>query len=145
MKWYHFRRTCTSSYLILSFADDGNASWYSICRVPMVEWRLDCENCRHLTVAGLHDTGPWTSHVSDSYVHGAMMVGHLPSGQFTVSRWNHLKEHTSALDKHNTACKRKKKKKNESWNKPLNIIDLVKRMNQNQNRLYCYQNPKVLM
>ena len=24
----------------------------------MVEWRLDCENCRHLTVVGLHDTGP---------------------------------------------------------------------------------------
>ena len=23
----------------------------------MVEW-LDCENCRHLTVVGLHDTGP---------------------------------------------------------------------------------------
>ena len=24
----------------------------------MVEWRLDCEDCRHLTVIGLHDTGP---------------------------------------------------------------------------------------
>ena len=22
------------------------------------EWRLDCEDCRHLTVVGLHDTGP---------------------------------------------------------------------------------------
>ena len=33
-----------------TFADDGNASWYWVCRVPMV-----CENCRHLTV---HDTGP---------------------------------------------------------------------------------------
>ena len=43
-----------------TFADDGNASWYWVCRVPMVEWRLDCENCRHLTVVGLHDTGPWT-------------------------------------------------------------------------------------
>ena len=20
---------------------------------------MDCENCRHLTVVGLHDTGPW--------------------------------------------------------------------------------------
>ena len=39
-------------------ADDANASWYSVCRVPMVEWRLDCENCRHLTVVGLHDTDP---------------------------------------------------------------------------------------
>ena len=26
----------------------------------MVERRLDCENCRHLTVVGLHDTGPRT-------------------------------------------------------------------------------------
>ena len=42
-----------------TFADDGNVSWYSVCRVPMVEWRLDCENCRHLTVVGLHDTSPW--------------------------------------------------------------------------------------
>ena len=42
-----------------TFAGDGNASWYSVCRVSMVEWRLDCENCRHLTVVGLHDTGPW--------------------------------------------------------------------------------------
>ena len=25
----------------------------------MVDRRLDCENCRHLTVVGLHDTGPW--------------------------------------------------------------------------------------
>ena len=45
-----------------TFADDSNASWYSVRRVPMVEWRLDCENCRHLTVVGLHDTGPWSSH-----------------------------------------------------------------------------------
>ena len=29
-----------------TFANDGNASWHSVCRVPMVEWRLDCENCR---------------------------------------------------------------------------------------------------
>ena len=41
-----------------AFTDDGNASRYSVCWVPMVEWRLDCENCRHLTVVGLHDTGP---------------------------------------------------------------------------------------
>ena len=31
----------------------------TVCRVPMVEWRLDCENCRHLTVVDLHDTGSW--------------------------------------------------------------------------------------
>ena len=45
------------SHLTSSFADDGNASRYSVCRVPMVEWRLDCENCLYLTVVGLHDTG----------------------------------------------------------------------------------------
>ena len=42
-----------------TFADDGNALWYSPCRVSIVEWQLDCENCRHLMVVGLHDTGPW--------------------------------------------------------------------------------------
>ena len=47
------------SHLTSSFADDCNTSWYSVCRVPMVEWRLDCENCRHLTAVGLHNTGPW--------------------------------------------------------------------------------------
>ena len=47
------------SHLTMSFTDDGNASWYSVCRVPMVEWRLDCEDCRHSTVVGLRDTGPW--------------------------------------------------------------------------------------
>ena len=46
------------SHLTSSFADGGNASWYSVCRVPMVEWGLDCEDCRHLTVVGLHNTGP---------------------------------------------------------------------------------------
>ena len=40
-----------------TFADDGNAPWNSVCRVPIVEWQLDCENCSHLTVVGLHDTG----------------------------------------------------------------------------------------
>ena len=40
-----------------TFADDGNASWYSVCRVPLLEWRLDCQNCRHLMVVCLHDTG----------------------------------------------------------------------------------------
>ena len=29
-----------------------------VCRTPMVERRLDCENCGHLTVVGFHDTGP---------------------------------------------------------------------------------------
>ena len=26
------------------FTDDGNASWYSVCRVPMVDWRFDCRH-----------------------------------------------------------------------------------------------------
>ena len=47
------------SHLTSSFADDGNASWYSVCRVPMAKWQLDCQNCRYSTVVGLHDTGPW--------------------------------------------------------------------------------------
>ena len=42
-------------------SNDGNTSWYWVCRVPMVEWRLDCEDCRHLTVVDLHDTGPWST------------------------------------------------------------------------------------
>ena len=53
-----------------TFADDGNASWHLVCRMPMVEWRLDCENCRHLTVVGLHDTGPlfhWAVYMGLSY------------------------------------------------------------------------------
>ena len=36
--------TNVQSHLNSSFADDGDASWYSVCRVLMVEWRLDCEN-----------------------------------------------------------------------------------------------------
>ena len=42
------------SHLTSSFANDGN----SVCRAPMVVWRLDCENCCYSTVIGLHDTGP---------------------------------------------------------------------------------------
>ena len=57
MKRYHRRQT-TRWKCDCAFADDGGASWYSVCQVPMVEWRLDCENCPHLTVVGLHDTGP---------------------------------------------------------------------------------------
>ena len=49
------------------FADDGNASWYSVCRVPMVKWRLDCKNCCHLTVIGLLDTSPWSSKVDSGW------------------------------------------------------------------------------
>ena len=52
------------SHLTSSLADDGNDSWYSVYRVPMVDWRLDCENCHHLTVISLHDTGPWCSSIS---------------------------------------------------------------------------------
>ena len=41
------------AHLTSSFADDGNASWYSVCRVPMVKWRLDCEDCRHRSSASM--------------------------------------------------------------------------------------------
>ena len=56
--------TNMQSHLTSSFADDGNPSWYSVCRVPMVEWRLDRENCRHLMVVSRHDTGPWCHQVN---------------------------------------------------------------------------------
>ena len=54
MKRYHCRRTCSHISPCHSLMD-GNASWYSC--LPMVKWRLNCENCRHLTVVGLHGTG----------------------------------------------------------------------------------------
>ena len=60
-----------------TFADDGNTSWYLVCRVLMVECRLDSENCRHLTVVGLHDTGPWT--------HQAVTRQHAPPDAVFVS------------------------------------------------------------
>ena len=53
MKRYHRRRTTRWGVTARS-PTMVNASWYSVCWVPMVE----CENCRHLTVVGLHDTGP---------------------------------------------------------------------------------------
>ena len=57
IKRYHRRRTCSHTLLrrlpTMVTLDDTR-----FCRVPMVECRLDCENCRHLTVVGLHDTGP---------------------------------------------------------------------------------------
>ena len=60
MKHYH-RRRATKWGVTARSPTMGNVSWYSACRVPIVEWRLDCENCRHLTVVGLHDTGPCSS------------------------------------------------------------------------------------
>ena len=41
-----------------TFADDSNASWYSVCRVLIVELRLACEDSHHLMVISLHDTSP---------------------------------------------------------------------------------------
>ena len=79
-------------------ADGGNASWYSVCWVPMVEWRLDCEDCRHLTVVSLHDTGPrWNTrtalYLSDnvvveswSEVFSIKQQGHY-SFTITISVW----------------------------------------------------------
>ena len=56
MKRHHRRRTRSHtsprrSPTVVTLHD-------TVCRVPMVEWRLDCEDCRHLTVVDLHDTGP---------------------------------------------------------------------------------------
>ena len=48
------------SHLNSSFTDNGNTTRYLVCQEPMVEWRLDCEDCHHLTIVGLHDTGPWS-------------------------------------------------------------------------------------
>ena len=33
----------------------------------MLECQLDCEDCRHLTVVGLHDTGPRTVNVTECH------------------------------------------------------------------------------
>ena len=63
------------SHLTSSFAYDGNASWYSVCRVPMVKWRLGCENCRYLTVVCLHDTGPClVVSLHSMHRHGGLVV-----------------------------------------------------------------------
>ena len=55
-----------------TFADDGNASWYSVCWVPMVEWRWDWKllsldgrrppwyrplDCRGVSIFGMLWTG----------------------------------------------------------------------------------------
>ena len=68
------------SHLTSLFADDGNASWYSVCQVSMVEWRLDCENCCHLTVFGLHDTGP-------EFFIPAMVLTPLISVILSLTQW----------------------------------------------------------
>ena len=76
MSWALPSSVNMQSHLTSSFTDDGNTSWYSVCRVLMVEWLLDCENCRHLTVIGLHDTGPWYQVVSaEWHVHGCTTAG----------------------------------------------------------------------
>ena len=62
----------------------------------MVEWRLDCENCRHLTVVGLHDTGPWIGSSGEevrkrfpAYQLTNMVVGSVHRISFSFSlRWH---------------------------------------------------------
>ena len=49
----------------------------------MVERRLDCEDCRHLTVVGLHDTSPRSSHTSDSKI-GAQVAALPGAGRNRV-------------------------------------------------------------
>ena len=88
------------SHLTSSFDDDGYASWHSVCRVPMVEWMLDCENCRHLTVVGLHGTGPSctvlpTSPVSPSTVQTLVC---------RVTYWNHLGFHHFTVRRRSFCC-----------------------------------------
>ena len=83
------------SHLTSSFADDGDASWYSVCWVPMVEWWLDCENCRHLMVVGLHDTCPWFSWVSTWVIWPVVSLlclgeNHLDL-QLTLWVWQHIR------------------------------------------------------
>ena len=76
MSWAFPSSVNMQSHLTSSFTDDGNTSWYSVCRVLMVEWLLDCENCRHLMVIGLHDTGPWYQVVSAEWrVRGCTTAG----------------------------------------------------------------------
>ena len=87
------------SHLTSSFADDGNASRFSVCRVPMVEWGLDCEECRHLTVVGLHDTSPrssyqwlrsWYSSGNPARRHCAIVVGlHQTGPRKQIQRESH--------------------------------------------------------
>ena len=56
------------SHLSSLFANNGNTSWYSVCRASVVEWRLDCEDCHHLMVVSLHDTSPvWFRETSTHY------------------------------------------------------------------------------
>ena len=56
IKSYHHWQTMR--WGVTALHRQGNALWYSVCQVPMVEWQLDCEKCRHLTVVCLHDTSP---------------------------------------------------------------------------------------
>ena len=69
------------SHLTSSFTDDGNASWYSVCQVP-----TDCENCRHLTVVGLYDTGPRCFHTFLASKHHWLL---LSSSTITDLSWGH--------------------------------------------------------
>ena len=95
---YHEALTSSAnvqSHLTSSFASDGNASLYSVCRVPMVEWRLDCENCRHLTVVGLYDTGPWWSSCwarQKTYYAGRLALRHPPDWRSDLHSCRSLKK-----------------------------------------------------
>ena len=62
--YHHWRRTRWGVTACSPMMVTYNASWYLVCWGPMVEWRLDCENCRHLTILGLHDSGPWRPNIN---------------------------------------------------------------------------------
>ena len=57
----------------------------------MVEWRLDCENCRHLTVVGLHDTGPMCVDVRSAHGVAYMLWFSLCSPPTHVWAWETIK------------------------------------------------------
>ena len=80
-----------------TFTDDGNASWYSVCRVPMVDWRLDSENCCDLTVGGLHDTSPRCSKMKL-----VIQGGKARTICLEITQWSLL--HLSALISENGNC-----------------------------------------
>ena len=68
-----------------TLADDGNASWYWVCRVPMVKWRLDFKDCRHLTVVGLRDAGPSSCNTSNACSDYTDVTADCPSQRFPLS------------------------------------------------------------
>ena len=50
---------------------------------------LDCENCGHLTVVGLHDTGPWAKTFQSIITRDSTeppRIWAVPAGRYMISR-----------------------------------------------------------